>query len=167
MNYAKTFLGGNLTRNPELRYTSNGVPYCDFAIAVNRKFKKNDLQQEEVDFFECVAWGKTAEAIGSFVNKGQNVFLECEPRQENWVDKTTQTNRSKIKFSVLKFEFTGPKQEADNFGGDNLPPVGEKTHAPVSQGYQNQPNPTSEPDQSQPAPPRFEDSGESEDDIPF
>jgi single-strand DNA-binding protein len=72
--YNKAFLIGNLTRDPELRYTPSGIPVARFAIAVNRNAPKGG--QKEVDFINIVAWRRLAEICGEFLKKGRPVFIE-------------------------------------------------------------------------------------------
>ncbi|MFA5113289.1 MAG: single-stranded DNA-binding protein [Candidatus Margulisiibacteriota bacterium] len=71
--YNKAFLIGNLTRDPELRYTTSGIPVARFAIAINR-FKKGGGQ--DVDFINIVAWRRLAEICGEFLKKGRPVAIE-------------------------------------------------------------------------------------------
>lgn len=159
MNYGKTFLCGNLTRQPELKQTSSGIDYCQFSIAVNRKYK----EKEEVSFFDLTAWGNTAKALCNFTNKGQNLFFECEPRQETWTSIEGQ-NRSKVVFSVLKFEFTGPKAESSEPVYNHGAAMPKNSATLQELGYPALPKPAL-------APPKpasdFSASGEPQDDIPL
>ena len=68
--YNKVFLIGNLTRDPEMRYTTAGIPVTKFSMAVNRRGK------DEVDFFNIVAWRKLAEICGEYLSKGKKVSIE-------------------------------------------------------------------------------------------
>ena len=72
--YNKVFLIGNLTRDPELRYTTSGIPVARFAIAINRITGKN--AQPEVDFINIVAWRRLAEICGEYLKKGRPVAIE-------------------------------------------------------------------------------------------
>jgi single-strand DNA-binding protein len=72
--YNKVFLIGNLTRDPELRYTTSGIPVASFAIAVNRFRRKGE--EAEVDFINVVAWRRLAEICGEFLKKGRPVAVE-------------------------------------------------------------------------------------------
>ncbi|MBU0672925.1 MAG: single-stranded DNA-binding protein [Candidatus Margulisbacteria bacterium] len=76
--YNKAFLIGNLTRDPELRYTTSGIPVARFAVAVNRIGKKNDSgeRNQEVDFINIVAWRRLAEICGEYLKKGRPVAIE-------------------------------------------------------------------------------------------
>ena len=76
-NYNRVFLMGNLTRDPQLRYTPSQQAVCDFGLAINRKWKGADGQMhEEVCFVDCTAWGRTAENIQKYLGKGQPLFVE-------------------------------------------------------------------------------------------
>lgn len=108
MSYAKTFFLANLTRDPELRVTPKGTATCSFGIAVNRKFKDEaGGEREEVSYFDCEAWGKTAENIAKFFTRGRPIFLECRPKLDQWEDKNTKEKRSKVKFVVEQWQFAG------------------------------------------------------------
>ena len=76
--YNKVFLIGNLTRDPELRYTPSGIPVARFAIAVNRVRRKNTAgdNNQEVDFINIVAWRRLAEICGEYLKKGRPVAVE-------------------------------------------------------------------------------------------
>ena len=71
----KVYLIGNLTRDPEMRSTSNGIPVCNFSIAVNRRFKNAQTGQQETDFFNIVAWRQLADLCGRYLAKGRKVAV--------------------------------------------------------------------------------------------
>ena len=71
----KVYLIGNLTRDPEMRSTSAGIPVCNFSIAVNRRFKNAQTGQQETDFFNIVAWRQLAEFCGRYLAKGRKVAV--------------------------------------------------------------------------------------------
>jgi len=76
---------GNLTRDPELKYTPSGRPVCSFGVATNRRWKDPDgNQKEEVEFHDVVAWGKLAEIISQFLKKGNKIYIEGRIRTRNW-----------------------------------------------------------------------------------
>jgi len=107
----KTLLIGNLTRDPELRYTPSGTAVCDFSIAVNRKWKGSDGQmKEDVAFIECTAWARTAEVVNQYTKKGQSIFVEGHIQQDRWEDKETGQKRSKLKITVERVQFLGKKE---------------------------------------------------------
>ena len=71
----KVYLIGNLTRDPEMRSTSTGIPVCNFSIAVNRRFRNAQTGQRETDFFNIVAWRQLAELCGRYLAKGRKVAV--------------------------------------------------------------------------------------------
>ena len=104
---------GNLTRDPELRYTPNGTVVCDLGVAVNHKWTNGDGEKkEEVNFFDAQAWGKTAEVICEYFKKGKPILLQGRLKQDQWKDKATGENRYKIKVVVDRFEFCGEGKAA-------------------------------------------------------
>ena len=104
---------GNLTRDPELRYTPKGTAVCQFSVAVNRTWKNEaGEQQEDVSFVECSAFGRTAENIAKFFKKGVKILLEGRLKQETWDDKQTGQKRSKLGVIVDTFYFMGRREES-------------------------------------------------------
>lgn len=114
MNYNKTLIGGNLTRDPELRYTQNGNAVVNLGIAVNRNFKdKAGNKQEETTFVDAEAWGKTAEVIGQHFVKGQPIFIEGRLKANEWEDKQGN-RRTKLLVVVESFSFVGSAKSREN-----------------------------------------------------
>ena len=115
MNYNRVILGGNITRDIEVRYlpTSN-TAVASFGIAINRKWKDSSGElKEEVTFVDCEAFGKTAENIGKFFSKGKPILVEGRLRLDAWKDKTDGSNRSKLKVVIDTFEFVGGKDDRE------------------------------------------------------
>lgn len=89
--YNKAFLIGNLTRDPDLRYTPSGIPVARFAVAVNRVFKKGaGSGGREVDFINVVAWRRLAEICGEYLKKGRPVAVEGRLQIRSYVGKDGQ-----------------------------------------------------------------------------
>jgi single-strand DNA-binding protein len=106
-NLNRVFLMGNLTRDPQLRYTPSQQAICEFGLAINRKWKGADGQQhEEVCFVDCTAWGRSAETLQKYVTKGQPLFVEGRLRYHTW-DGPDGKKRSKLDVTVLGFQFLG------------------------------------------------------------
>ena len=83
-------LMGNLGRDPEARYTTNGKKYAVFTVAVNRAWKSADGEKHDaVDWFLVNAWGKLGEICLQYLKKGRLVFLEGQLRSDRWEDKDT------------------------------------------------------------------------------
>ena len=110
----KVMLIGNLTRDPELRYTPQGSAVCEFGLALNRKWtSKSGEKKEEVDFIEIVAWTRQAEICKEFLSKGRSVFVEGRLTQDRWDDKNTGQKRSKIFVTAERVQFLGgPRGES-------------------------------------------------------
>lgn len=101
-------LKGNLTRDPDLRYTPNGRAVAEFAIAVNKSWTDgNGQRQEKVSFHECRLWGPSAEAMSKHFSKGKPILIEGELAQEQWDDKETGKKRSKTLVLVNRWHFAG------------------------------------------------------------
>ena len=81
----KVFVGGNLTRDPELRYTSQGSSVANFSIAINRVYTTQaGERKEEVEFVRIVAWGKQAETCSKYLTKGKSVLVEGRLSSRSW-----------------------------------------------------------------------------------
>lgn len=119
-NFNRVFLMGNLTRDVELRHTPNNTPVAKFGIAVNRRFTVGDgsnrEQREEVTFVDCEAWGRTAEVMSQYLSKGRPVFIEGRLKLDQWQDKESGQNRSKLHVVVESFQFIDSRQGGG--GGD-------------------------------------------------
>ena len=106
-NVNKVILIGNLTRDPQLRYTPNQMAVCEFGLATNRKWRnKAGEMQDEVCFVDLVAWGKQAETIQKYVTKGQQIFIEGRLTFDQWEGKDGQ-KRSRLRVTVDNFQFLG------------------------------------------------------------
>jgi len=124
-NLNRVFLMGNLTRDPEQRYTTNNTAVANFGMAINRKWNKDGQTQEEVCFVDCEAFGKTAEVMVQYLSKGRPVFVEGRIVQDRWEDKDGN-NRSKLKVVVERFEFIDSK--AGGSGGESRQPSRDDRH---------------------------------------
>lgn len=94
----KVFLMGNLTRDPELRYTANGTSLASFGLAVNRRFKQAEEWKEEVCFVDVTVWGKQAESCSEYLSKGRGVLVEGRLRYRSW---ETEEGQRKNKIEVV------------------------------------------------------------------
>lgn len=109
-----TIIMGNITRDPELKYTTSGKPVCQFGIAHNSKYKAGDgTMKEDVLFLDCESWNATAENIAKFFAKGSKILVEGLLKMDTWKDKNDGTNRSKIKLKVERFHFVDSKRDAN------------------------------------------------------
>lgn len=106
-SFNRVILLGNLTRDPELKYTPKGQAVAKIGLAVNRKYKTDAGEQEEVTFIDIDAWGKQAELIGQYLKKGNPLFVEGRLKLEQWDDKNTGKKVSKLKVVMENFQFLG------------------------------------------------------------
>lgn len=106
-NLNKVFLMGNLTRDPELRYTPSGMAVATFGIAVNREWTdKNGEQKKEVCFVDVNIFGRRAEIIGEYFSKGKPIFIEGRLQFQQWETKDGQ-KRNSLRVVADNFEFIG------------------------------------------------------------
>src|SRR5689334_13459114 len=97
-SFNKVILLGNLTRDPEVRYTPKGSAVCDLGLAVNRSYTMDSGEKrEEVTFVDVVLWSRLAEIAGEYLKKGRGVFIEGRLQLDTWDDKQTGQKRSKLK----------------------------------------------------------------------
>jgi single-strand DNA-binding protein len=183
-NLNKVLLIGNLTRDPELRYTPQGSAICDLGLAINRQYTTNDgVKKEEVCFVDITAWGRQAETCNRFVKKGSQIFVEGRLKLDSWQDKETGKNRSKLNVVAERIQFlsgTGAGKHQDD-GQDEQQPYQKPAVQPPQQAQrqeyskpqqqmQRTPVPPPPPQAQNPPPPPeeiFEVDSEPDDDIPF
>lgn len=106
-SYNKVILIGNLTRDPELRYTPKGVAIAKIGLAVNRSWRDavSGELKEEVTFVDIDAFGKQAETLGQYMKKGRPLFVEGRLRLDTWEDKQTNQKRSRLGVVLEAFQF--------------------------------------------------------------
>lgn len=107
MAFNKVILIGNLTADPELKQSTNGVSVCSFNIAVNRKYSKDG--NNEVDFITIVAWRQQAEFICKYFKKGQAILVCGQLQTRNWTDKQGN-KRTAVEVVVDEVSFVGNKE---------------------------------------------------------
>lgn len=111
MNFNKVLIGGNLTRDVEIRQAGSSS-VGSFGLAINHRFRtKEGEAREDTTFVDCEAWGKTAETMAQYLRKGRPVFIEGRLKLEQWEDKDGG-KRSKMKVVVDSFQFVGGKDDA-------------------------------------------------------
>ncbi len=117
-NLNKVMLMGNLTRDPELRYTPNNTAVANLGMAINRKWfnKQTNENQEETTFVDMEAWGRTAEVLNQYLKKGRPLYVEGRLKLDQWQDKDGG-NRSKLKIVIESFEFLDSGKGEGGGGG--------------------------------------------------
>ncbi len=152
-NLNKVMLIGNLTRDPELRYTPKGTAVADIGLAINRVWNNDQGQkQEETTFVDITLWGRQAELAQQYLSKGRGVYVEGRLQMDTWDDKETGKKRSKLKVIGENLQFMPDGKGAAGGGGG-----GQQAARPQSQ--------RSGPPQGASAAPA--DDTQEEDDIPF
>jgi len=115
VSFNRVVLAGNLTRDPELRFTNNGIPVCGFGIAVNRVRSKS----EEVDFFDITAWRELGETIANYKKKGDPILIEGRLQFSTW-QAQDGTKRNKVDVVADNIQFLGGRSD----GGEGGAPGG-------------------------------------------
>ncbi len=115
-SYNKVILIGNLTKDPELRYTPQGTAVANLRLAVNRKFRdRNQEMKEEVCFVTAVVWDKQAETANQYLHKGSPVLIEGRLQSRSWED-NTGAKRSVIEVRAERVQFLGQGGQSRNSG---------------------------------------------------
>jgi single-strand DNA-binding protein len=130
----KVLLIGNLTRDPELRYTPGGSAVCEFGMAINRTYTSNNEKKEEVCFIDINVWGKQAETCSRYLQKGSPVFVEGRLQLDQWKDKETNQPRSRLRVVAERTQFLGNPGSRREYGEEVQ-----------GGGYPNQQQPVSQP----------------------
>ena len=112
VSFNKVIIAGNLTRDPELRFTNGGVPVCSFGMAVNRVRSKT----EEVDFFDVSAWRELGETIANYKKKGDPILVEGRLQFRSW-EAQDGSKRNKVDVVADNVQFLGRAGEGGGDGG--------------------------------------------------
>jgi single-strand DNA-binding protein len=145
-SFNKVILLGNLTRDPELRYTPQGSAVCEFALALNYVYtnKQTGQKVEEVSFIDIVAWGKTGEICAEYLKKGRQVMIEGRLKQDRW-EAQDGKKMSKVRVTAENVQFVGSRPEGGSGGGGGGGPKGGGA-APAGGGPDDGPPPGAEED---------------------
>ena len=147
-NYNKVILVGNLTRDPEVKYTPKGTAICDIGLAINRNWSTDSGEKrEEVTFVDVTLWGRVADIVGEYTSKGRPLMVEGRLHLDTWDDKQTGQKRSKLKVIGENIQLLGSKEGGSEREERETPPP-RRPAAP-------------------PPKPRDPDLDQPEDDIPF
>jgi len=147
-SFNKVILLGNLTRDPEVRYTPKGTAVTDLGLAVNRTYTAdNGEKREEVTFVDVTFWGRTAEVAGEYLKKGRPVFVEGRLQLDSWDDKQSGQKRTKLKVIGENMQMLGAPRGGGS-GGDEESSGGSRSSRPAP-------------------PPKAAPSAPDDDEIPF
>jgi single-strand DNA-binding protein len=151
-SFNKVILLGNLTRDPEVRYTPKGTAVTELGMAVNRVYTaENGEKREETTFVDVTLWGRTAEIAGEYLKKGRPVFIEGRLQLDTWDDKTSGQKRSKLKVVGEGLQLIGSRPTGGGGGGGG----GEEEGAGAPRASKSAP------------PPKAAPAGPDDDEIPF
>ena len=151
----KVMLIGNLTRDPEIKYTPKGTAIADIGLAVNRNYTtESGEKREEVTFIDVTLWGRVAEIVGEYCKKGRPLFVEGRLHLDQWDDKATGQKRSKLKVVGENIQLLGSRDGGGGGGGE--PGEGRPQSRPAGRPAAPPQRPPADPDLDAP-----------EDDIPF
>jgi single-strand DNA-binding protein len=157
--FNKVILAGNLTRDPELRYTPTGTAIAKFGLAINRKWRDSSSGElkEDVTFVDVDVFGKSAETVGQYMKKGSAILIEGRLKLDQWEDKQTQQKRSRLGVVAESFTFLGSGPSREGGGGDFNSGGGAPPARPRSPQPSGPPSSSPGPDSQPP----------EEDDVPF
>lgn len=162
-SFNKVILMGNVTRDPEVRYTPGGTAVTDIGLAVNRYWmdKSTNERKEETTFIDVTLWGRTAEIAGEYLSKGRPCLIEGRLQLDQWEDRETGQKRSRLKVVGDTLQLLGGRGEGGGGGGGQSYSGGGSGQ---SQGNASQIRESRTPDQT-----FYDDapSSPSEEDIPF
>lgn len=156
-NFNKVILAGNLTRDPELRYTPSGKAIAKFGLAINRNWTTDTGEKkEEVTFVDIDAFGRQAEVISQYVKKGRPILIEGRLKLDQWDDKQTGQKRSRLGVVLESFSFLDSNRGGEGGAG---PGSGMASSAPRPRAAAPAAAPSVDAGGDEPAP--------AEDDVPF
>jgi single-strand DNA-binding protein len=170
-SFNKVMLIGNLTRDPEIKYTPKGTAIADIGLAVNRNYTTDSGEKrEEVTFIDVTLWGRVAEIVGEYCKKGRPLFVEGRLQLDTWDDKQTGQKRSKLKVIGENIQLLGGR-EGGGGGGQGGQGGGGYSGGGGGGEYGEGRPPASNRPPGRPAPPPRKpadpDLDVPEDDIPF
>jgi len=162
-NFNKVYLMGNLTRDPDVRVTPGGLKIARLGLAVNRVFRTQDGERkEETTFVDIDAFGNQAEIIEKYCQKGRPLFVEGRLRLDQWQDKNTGENRSKLSVVLENFQFIDSRADAGGGDSGSSSPAAARRRAPAASGSSSAPAASSTSSSAADSGNSFED-----DDVPF
>lgn len=117
-SFNRVVLLGNLTRDPEVKYTTSGMAVCEISLAMNHSWKdsRTNEKKEEVTFVEVTLFGRTAEIAGEYLTKGRPALIEGRLKLERWHDRTDGKPRSKLIVIAESLQLVGGRRDGDGGG---------------------------------------------------
>jgi len=146
----RVLLIGNLTRDPEVRYTPKGTPVAEIGLAVNRVIPGSEEgeRREEVTFVDVTLWNRQAELAEQYLKKGRAVFIEGRLQLDTWDDKQTGQKRSRLRVVAENLQFLDSRRDAEGSAPASSPPAQRRTtpSPPPSREKPHDPDLDAEPD---------------------
>lgn len=117
-NVNKVILIGNLTRDPEIKYTPKGTAIAELGLAINRVYTpEGGEKREETTFIDVTLWGRQAEVANEYAKKGRPIYIEGRLQLDTWEDKTSGQKRSKLKVVGENIQLLGSREGGGGGGG--------------------------------------------------
>ena len=134
-NLNRVLLIGNLTRDPEVRYTPKGTAVAEIGLAVNRIYSGEDGEKkEETTFVDVTLWARQAEIAGQYLKKGRPVFIEGRLQLDTWDDKQTGQKRSRLRVVSENLQLLGSRQEGESSSPAAPPRRAQRRRSPFTSG---------------------------------
>jgi single-strand DNA-binding protein len=114
--YQQVIIVGNVGRDPELRYTQNGVAVCDFSVAVNKVTNVNGERREKTTWFRVTCWRQLAETVNQYLTRGRQVMVVGEVEASAYLDKSGQP-ASSLDLTARDVRFLGGREGGEAGGG--------------------------------------------------
>jgi single-strand DNA-binding protein len=123
-NFNKVMLLGNITRDPEIKYTPKGTAVTDIGLAINRVYTTDGGEKrEDTTFVDVTLWGRTAEIVNQYCKKGSPLFIEGRLQLDSWEDKQTGQKRSKLRVVGEGIQLLGSRPSQSSSSPDDEPPA--------------------------------------------
>ncbi|MDX2079216.1 MAG: single-stranded DNA-binding protein [Terrimicrobiaceae bacterium] len=116
-NVNKVILIGNVTRDPEVKFTPKGSAVTDLGLAINRTYSVEGEKREETTFVDVELWGRLAEIAGEYAKKGRPIYIEGRLRMDNWEDKQSGQKRSRLRVVGENLQLLGGRPGGSSGGG--------------------------------------------------
>jgi single-strand DNA-binding protein len=152
-NLNKVMLIGNVTRDPEVKYTPKGTAVAEVGLAINRVYTPDGGEKrEETTFVDITFWGRQAEIVGEYAKKGRPIYVEGRLQLDTWDDKTSGQKRSRLRVVGEQLQLLGSRQDGGGGGGRSYDEGDAPPPRPSRPAQPQRPAPAPEPE---------------DDDIPF
>jgi single-strand DNA-binding protein len=165
-SFNKVILIGNLTRDPQVKYTTGGTAVTEIGLAVNRRWldKQSNQWKDETTFVDVTLWGRTAEIAGEYLAKGRQVLIEGRLQLDTWDDRESGQKRSKLRVVGENMTMLGNKGEGGGGGGGGGGGRPQNSNASRSSGQSSESESHDVGDFSSSG---FDDHAGGSDDVPF